>query len=105
MIWQTVGSDAFISDSKNSEVNCNSVWNELVPNDVPKLYLSFTSSYRSVDEVREFLENSEQKQRYLDEYSDGFTGSDDELTDYVCGKILAKPPSRIVASNTFTDSL
>ena len=25
---------------------------------------------------------------YLDEYSDGFTGSDDELTDYVCGKIF-----------------
>ena len=88
MIWLTVGSDAFISDSKNSEINGSFVWNELVPNDVPKLYLSFTSSFRSADEVREFLENSELKQRYLDEYSAGFTGSDDELIDYVCGKMF-----------------
>lgn len=75
MTLMTLGSAAFISDIDCVAVNTNETWEMMKPNDVPKLYISSTNGYKTVEELEEDDVLTEYR---INELTEGFEGSDEE---------------------------
>lgn len=72
MTW---GSAAFASDLEHVAVNTDKTWEMMKPNDVPKLYISSSNGYRTVEELKADDVLSEYR---IGELTKGFEGSDEE---------------------------
>ncbi|MDE7363179.1 MAG: alpha/beta hydrolase [Oscillospiraceae bacterium] len=75
MTLMTSGSAAFVSDIGCVAVNTDKTWKIMQPNDVPKLYISSSNGYRTVEELEADDVLSEYRIAALTE---GFEGSDEE---------------------------
>lgn len=75
MTVMTMGSSAFVSDLRCTPANTNKTWEMLQPNDVPKLYISSTNGYQTVEELKADDVLSEYR---INELTAGFEGSDEE---------------------------
>ncbi len=75
MTLMTLGSAAFVSDLDHVAVNTNETWEMMHPNDVPKLYISSSNGYQTVEELKADDVLSEHR---IAELTEGFEGSDEE---------------------------
>ena len=75
MTLMTLGSAAFVSDLECVAINTNETWEIMQPNDVPKLYISSTNGYQTVEELEADDVLSEYR---IAELTEGFEGSDEK---------------------------
>ena len=88
MYVSTLAADAFYSESEYIDINKNSTWESLSPNDVPKMYLSFRDGFRTAEEVQAYFDASEFKEDLIAENSEDFTGNETDRESYACEKYL-----------------
>lgn len=75
MTMMTLGSSAFISDLDCVASNANETWKMMQPNDVPKLYISSSNGYQTVEELKADDVLSDYR---IAELTEGFEGNDEE---------------------------
>ena len=83
----TLSSGVLDSERANWGRNLNDTWNVMVPNDVPKIFISAIDGFRTEEDVEKYGDLNEKK---IAELTPGFTGSDEERRKAACRAFLGK---------------